>query len=159
MPTSRLRAISSSDYDPITACVDAWWGGRPVRALLPRLFFEHFQPTSFVLASQDVIEAFLIGFISQTDPRIAYVHFVGVDPALRGRGIGRMLYEHFFDIVRARGCTQVCSIISPANKGSIDFHRKMGFAIAPGTGEMDGVPVHLDYAGPGQHRVRFSREL
>ncbi|GLG01203.1 hypothetical protein Alches_12420 [Alicyclobacillus hesperidum subsp. aegles] len=36
--------------------------------LLPRLFFEHFQPTCFVTEDDGVLLAFLIGFVLQTHP-------------------------------------------------------------------------------------------
>jgi hypothetical protein len=35
----------------------------------------------------------------------------------------------------------------------------MGFVLLPGSGEIDGVPVTLDHAGQGQHRVRFQKTL
>lgn len=159
MSTPKPRPLSLSDYEPVAARVDQWWGNRPMRALLPRLFFEHFQRTSFAVGSSDAIEAFLVGFVSQTDPRLAYIHFVGVDPERRGNGLGRMLYEHFFVTVRTLGCSEVHCITSPGNTGSVAFHRKMGFELLPGPVEVGGVPVHLDHGGPGQHRVRFRKAL
>ena len=88
-----LRALESGDYDAITSVVDAWWGGRPMRGMLPQLFFDHFRPTSFVAERDGEIAGFLIGFVSQTEPAVAYVHFVGVAPEKRGAGIGQALYE------------------------------------------------------------------
>jgi hypothetical protein len=41
-----LRHLEPADFDVISPALDEWWGGRPVQELLPRLFFEHFQPTS-----------------------------------------------------------------------------------------------------------------
>lgn len=154
-----LRQLAPGDFDLIAPLLDAWWGGRPVRALLPRLFFEHFNTTSFVIGPPGVVRAFLIGFRSQSRPTLAYIHFVGVDPACRAGGLARRLYEHFFQVATALGCSEVDSITSPANTGSIAFHRKMGFALLPGSGEVDGVPVMLDHGGEGQHRVRFHRAL
>lgn len=46
---SILRHVEVKDYVPLIQIIDQWWGGRPMANLLPRLFFEHFQPTSFVL--------------------------------------------------------------------------------------------------------------
>ena len=43
---------------------------------------------------------FVCGFLSQTDPEEAYIHFVGVSPEHRGGGVGRTLYERFFAEVR-----------------------------------------------------------
>jgi predicted GNAT superfamily acetyltransferase len=130
-----------------------------MRSLLPRLFFEHFNPTSFVVESPNELQAFLVGFVSQSNKSIAYVHFVGVSPSSRTLGLGRKLYEHFFRVVKALGCTEVRCITSPVNTGSIEFHRKMGFVLLPGSGEVGGVPVTLNHAGEGQHRVQFQKTL
>ncbi len=60
--------------------------------MLPRLFFVHFEGTSYVVDDGDgQLAAFLIGFLSQTDPAEAYIHFVGVSPEHRGGGLGRQL--------------------------------------------------------------------
>lgn len=154
-----LRHLEPSDYATVSAVVDDWWGGRPMSGLLPRLFFEHFRPTSFVLEQEQRLKGFLVGFRSQADPAVAYIHFVGVDPGSRARGCGRRLYEHFFKVARDLGCSEVHSITSPVNLGSIQFHLRMGFQIDAGNGTVDGVSVCLDHGGPGQHRVRFRKPL
>ncbi|MCX7173513.1 MAG: GNAT family N-acetyltransferase [Proteobacteria bacterium] len=154
-----LRYLELSDYATVSTVVDDWWGGRPMRGMLPRLFFEHFRPTSFVLEEDRRLRGFLIGFRSQTDPAVAYIHFVGIDPDNRGLGYGRMLYEHFFGVACDLGCSEVHCITSPVNLGSIQFHRHMGFQIDAGNGIVDGVPVCLDHGGPGQHRVLFRKSL
>jgi ribosomal protein S18 acetylase RimI-like enzyme len=155
----QIRPLAPEDYDLIAPVIDDWWDGRPVRALLPRLFFEHFHSTSFVVGSSGEVQAFLAGFVSQSHPNVAYIHFVGVDPTSRAHGLGRMLYEHFFRVVGALGCNEVQCITSPVNTGSIAFHLKMGFTLVPGSGEVNGIPVVLDHAGPGQHRVLFRKAL
>jgi ribosomal protein S18 acetylase RimI-like enzyme len=116
--------------------------------MLPRLFFEHFRPTSFVAegASDAQLLGFLCGFVSQTDPREAYIHFAGVDPDHRGRGVGRRLYHVFFAAARERGCTSVRCVTSPVNTGSVAFHRAMGF---------EPTLPSVAHDGPGQDRVRF----
>jgi GNAT superfamily N-acetyltransferase len=128
-------------------------------ALLHRLFFEHFRPTSFVIEEDAEIVGFLIGFRSQTVPTQAYIHFVGVHPAKRGQGVGRRLYEHFFAVARQLGCREVRAITSPVNKGSIAFHTRMGFAILPGDSQTDGVAITTNYDGCGHDRVRFRRAI
>jgi hypothetical protein len=79
-----LRHLETKDYFPILRVANEWWGGRPVAGILLRVFFEHFQPTSFVLEQDGAIQGFLIGFRSQTDPAQAYIHAVGTDPQNRG---------------------------------------------------------------------------
>jgi ribosomal protein S18 acetylase RimI-like enzyme len=155
----QTRALEPADFDLVSSVMDEWWSGRQVRQLLPRLFFQHFGSTSFVVTEGTKLLAFLVGFRSQSQPTIAYIHFVGVSPEARGAGIARSLYERFFSLVRSLGCTEVHCITSPGNTGSIAFHQRIGFSILSGNGYHEGVPVTLDYAGPGQHRVLFRRSL
>ena len=96
-----IRNAEPSDYERVSPLVDDWWGGRQMRALLPRLFFEHFRETSFVAEEDGELVGFLNGFLSQTFPDEAYIHFVGVRPDRRGSGLARELYERFFAVARA----------------------------------------------------------
>jgi ribosomal protein S18 acetylase RimI-like enzyme len=119
--------------------------------MLPQLFFVHFEGTSYVADDEEgQLAAFLIGFLSQTDPNEAYIHFVGVSPEHRGGGLGRQLYERFFDDARAAGRTRVRCVTSPVNEGSVAFHEALGF-----TSER----VAHDYDGPGEDRVLFVKTL
>lgn len=154
-----VRQVEEADYASVIAALDEWWGGRRMADMLPRLFFKHFRNTSFVVEESDKIAAFLIGFISQTYPSHAYVHFLGVHPEYRGMGLGRQLYQVFFDAVRLRGCDTVQLVTSPVNKNSIAFHTRMGFQMEPGTGVAGGVPIHSDYDGPGEDRVLFTKKI
>jgi ribosomal protein S18 acetylase RimI-like enzyme len=154
-----IRPIDEHDHAPIVGVVDEWWGGRQMAGLLPRLFFTHFQDTSFAVEEDGQIVAFLIGFVSQTNPRQAYIHFVGIHPDNRKRGLASQLYQLFFDKVRARGCDSVRCITAPINTGSVAFHRRMGFQIEKSDRERDGVPFTADYDGPGHDRVCFVRAL
>jgi ribosomal protein S18 acetylase RimI-like enzyme len=154
-----IRPIDEHDHTPIVAVVDEWWGGRQMAGLLPRLFFRHFQDTSFAVEEHGQMIAFLIGFVSQTDPRQAYIHFVGIHPQHRKRGLGSQLYQLFFENIRARGCDSVRCVTSPINTGSVAFHRRMGFRIEKSDRERDGVPFTADYDGPGQDRVCFVKQI
>jgi predicted GNAT superfamily acetyltransferase len=144
-----IRGLREQDYDAVIAVLDEWWGGRSMAPLLPRLFFEHFHDSGLAAEREGHLVAFLVGFRSQADPELAYIHFVGVDPALRGQGIGRALYERFFELMRQLGCSRVACITSPVNTASVAFHRSMGFSDR----------IHRDHDGPEQHRVVFERSL
>ena len=133
MPTTVIRNAEPSDYERISPLLDDWWGGRQMRALLPRLFFEHFRETSFVAEDGREVVAFLNGFLSQTFPEEAYIHFVGVRPDRRGDGLATALYKRFFDVARAHGRTLVRCVTSSVNEGSIAFHRALGFAVERGS--------------------------
>jgi predicted GNAT superfamily acetyltransferase len=145
----QLRSAESADYDRIIAVVDQWWG-RPVQAILPRLFLDHFYRTSIVAEHDDRLAGFLIGFLSPSILDTAYIHFVGVAPRFRGNGLARRLYCEFFDIVKADHRSVVRAITSPNNSKSIAFHTAMGFTVT------DPIP---DYDGPSTDRVLFQRQL
>ena len=118
-----IRHAQPADYGRVISRVNAWWGGREMAPMLPRLFFVHFEGTSYVVDREDgQLAAFLIGFQSQSDPHEAYIHFVGVAPEQRGEGLGRRLYERFFEDALADGRTVVRCVTSPANQGSVAFH-------------------------------------
>ncbi len=155
----QIRPIRPSDHRRVISVIDDWWGGRHMADMLPRLFFEHFTDTSFAAERDGELAGFLVGFVSQSRPAEAYIHFVGVHPAERGHGLGRVLYEHFFAAARDRGCDLVRAVTSPVNRGSIGFHQRMGFGIEPGDTQADGVPAAAGYDGEGQDRVRFMRKL
>jgi ribosomal protein S18 acetylase RimI-like enzyme len=148
-PNITLRTATAADYDQIAAVIDGWWG-RPVAALLPRLFLDHFHQTSTIAAAGDELAGFLIGFLSPSRPDAAYIHFVGVSPAYRGQGLARVLYERFFTLAAADGRTVVSAVTSPANAASIAFHAALGFTVS------DPVP---GYDGPGDRKVHFDRSL
>jgi len=158
MGEAHIRHLRPSDHAPVIAVIDEWWGGRAMTRMLPRLFFDHFTDTSFAADQDGALAGFLVGFVSPARPGEAYIHFVGVHPGERGRGLGRRLYGTFFDTVRARGCTRVRAVTSPVNTGSVAFHRRMGFQLA-GDAQVDGIPVTADYDGPGQDRVCFVKDL
>jgi predicted GNAT superfamily acetyltransferase len=161
-----FRHPDPGDQPSVLAVLDDWWGGLEGTAgsaqralLLPRLFFQHFTDTSFVAERDGRMAGFLIGFLSQSRPDESYVHFAGVSPELQGHGLGRRLYELFFELSRAHGRTRVRAVTSPSNSGSYRFHLRMGFTAEPGPGSFEGRPTHPGYDGPGLDRVLFSRTI
>jgi ribosomal protein S18 acetylase RimI-like enzyme len=143
-----IRPAEPADHARVVAVVDAWWGGRPMAAMLPKLFFIHFRDTSFVADDDGELAGFLCGFRSQTFDDEVYIHFVGVDPSRRGSGLGRMLYERFFDAIAPR--TVVRAVTSPVNERSVAFHRALGFEVER---------VQPDYDGRGEARVQLVKHL
>jgi ribosomal protein S18 acetylase RimI-like enzyme len=149
--TVSLRHAKPSDYGRIIGLVNVWWGGREMAPMLPKLFFIHFEGTSFVAEDESgELSGFVCGFLSQTEEDEAYIHFVGVDPAVRGAGVGRALYERFFEEVRSGGRSVVRCVTSPANERSVAFHESLGF---------EAERVVPDYDGPGEDRVLLVRRL
>ena len=145
-----IRHAKPSDYGRIIGRINVWWAGREMAPMLPKLFFIHFEGTSFVAEDDGELAGFVCGFLSQTAADEAYIHFVGVDPERRGEGLGRELYERFFEEVRTNGRTMVRCVTSPLNERSVAFHESLGFEVER---------VVPDYYGPGEDRVLLFKRL
>jgi GNAT superfamily N-acetyltransferase len=161
-PGYAFRHPTEADYPAIVGVVDEWWGGRRMRAMLQRVWFQHFTGTSWILESGDGrLAGFVVAFVSQDDPTTGYVKMIAADPNRRRIGLGRALYERVFADMRARGVRRVQAITWPGNRVSVDFHRSMGFDADAGEGSMrwSGTPAYPDYDGEGEDRAVFTRQL
>ncbi|MBT8349635.1 MAG: GNAT family N-acetyltransferase [Deltaproteobacteria bacterium] len=154
-----LRNSTQSDHQRINGVLKVWWGGRDLTWMLPKLFLIHFCNTSFVIEKDEALIAFLIGFLSPSRVKEGYIHFAGVHPDFRGIGIGEYLYDRFFGICKASSRNIIRACTSPVNKGSIEFHKKIGFNISDGNAEIDGIQVTLDYNKPNDPKVLFEIEI
>ncbi|MFX1338639.1 MAG: GNAT family N-acetyltransferase, partial [Promethearchaeota archaeon] len=100
-----------------------------------------------------------IGFFSQYFSNEAYIHFIGIHPNFRKKGLGFALYTKFFNLCDLNNRIVIHSATSPINKDSIRFHTKLGFVIEPGDGEIDGFPVALNYHKKDNPKVIFKKTL
>jgi ribosomal protein S18 acetylase RimI-like enzyme len=73
-----------------------------------------------------------------------------VTPEDRGAGLGKALYERFFEEARANARTVVRCVTSPVNQESLAFHQAMGFEVER---------VVEDYDGPGEDRALLVKQL
>ncbi len=111
-----IRHVEASDFERITPVINDWWGGRQMTDKLPRMFFEHFNNTSFIAEKDGELAGFLIGFLSQSNPVESYIHFVGVHPDYRKLQVGKTLYEAFYQKAKKAGCKTVRCITSPSEQ-------------------------------------------
>jgi ribosomal protein S18 acetylase RimI-like enzyme len=161
-PALAFRRPTEADHARIVELVDEWWGGRRMRALLPRMWFRHFTGTSWIVEDDTGrLLGFLVGFVSPDHPDTAYAHMIATNPNRRRVGIGRALYEQFFADARAAGARRVQAITSPDNRVSVEFHRHLGFRPddGPGTMPIYGVPAYRDFDGEDQDRAVLIRTL
>jgi ribosomal protein S18 acetylase RimI-like enzyme len=161
-PAIRLRRPVEADHARLSAVIDEWWGGRKLHPLLPRLWFQHFAGTSWIAEDdRGRLAGFIVGFISPDRLDEAFVHMIGTSPNHRRQGLGRTLYERFFEDLAGRGVRRVTVVTWPGNRASVDFHRALGFSAdtGPGTQNLYGTPAYPDYDAEGDDRVVFSRDL
>lgn len=150
-----IRAAKPEDHSRIIGVLSDWWGGRDLTSMVPKVFLLHFHSTSIIVENKEQLVGFLIGFDSQSYQNESYIHFSGIHPDHRGKGLGKHLYQMFFNRVTKENRMIVRACTSPVNTGSIEFHKKLGFVLEEGGGIVDGFPVFLDYNKPGDHKVRF----
>lgn len=155
----KIRNGKPPDHEKIVSVMPEWWGGRDLSSSVLKVFFIHFKQSTFIAEIGDELIGFLVGFMSQSEERVGYIHFAGVHPQFRKFGIGRRLFEKFYAACKANDRSILKSCTSPVNKLSINFHRKMGFEIEAGNGIIDDVPVTLDYLGKGNPMVLFKKIL
>ncbi|MCD4674838.1 MAG: GNAT family N-acetyltransferase [Desulfobacula sp.] len=154
-----IQHPKESDHPRIISVMKGWWKGRDLTHALPRLFLIHFKSTSFIVEHDEKLIGFLIGFFSPDHLDQGYIHFAGVHPDFQGKGLGKKLYFLFFKKCLKENRTLVRSCTSPVNKGSIAFHKRLGFQIIPSDQSIDDVPVSLDYSKPGDTKVLFKKIL
>jgi ribosomal protein S18 acetylase RimI-like enzyme len=155
----KIRNGKPLDHENIVSVMADWWDGRDLSPAVLKVFFIHFKNTTFIAQIGNQLVGFLIGFMSQCEEGVGYIHFAGVHPQFRQVGIGRLLYEKFYSTSMANYRSIVKSCTSPINKISIIFHQRMGFDIEPGDGMIDDVPVTFDYLGKGIPKVLFMKVL
>ena len=155
----KIREGRSSDHENVISVMPSWWGGRDLTSAVLKIFFIHFNNTTYIAELNGDMVGFLVGFLSQSDESVGYIHFVGVHPSHRKIGVGRLLYQRFYDFCMDKNRSIVKSCTSPINKLSIDFHLRMGFTIEPGDGIVDGVPVTMNFLRRNDPKVLFRKEL
>jgi ribosomal protein S18 acetylase RimI-like enzyme len=153
----RIQRCSDSDFHEILSRVEEFWGSGRNRTFHHPIFIREFGDTALVVRDKTKVRGYLFGFISQTEPA-AYVHLVAIDPGARRQGIARKLYDHFIELGRNRGCTQLKAITTVSNKDSIAFHTSLGMKMV-GQPNADGLPIVKDYSGPGEDRVVFYKRI
>lgn len=152
-----LLNCTKDDFDQIIANIQEFWGSDRTLHIHHPMLINEFGNTAFVFKEGDMVCAYLFGFYSQTEP-VAYAHIIAVRNNFRRLGLGRKLYERFIKCAREKECSRVKALTSPTNFESLAFHKNMGMKLT-GDNVIDGIPVVLNYAGPGEHRVVFMMDI
>jgi hypothetical protein len=81
---------------------------------------------------------------------------------IRCKGLALGLYEKFFSLVSALGCTFVEAVTSPQNTVSLAFHERVGFKALEQSQEFVQPTIargYVSYDGPGEDRVLLRMNL
>jgi ribosomal protein S18 acetylase RimI-like enzyme len=159
-PSVQIRLFEEPDYLPLAEAVGEWYS-QPMKAILLRRFVAHFSSTSFVAWRDGLRVGYVIGWLPPDCPLEVFVHSITLAPSERGRGTGRMLYARLAEVARRAGRRRMTATIRPHNDGSLAFHRALGFSFRVRDAVMDGrgIPVLVDWDGPGEDRVLAEADL
>jgi predicted GNAT superfamily acetyltransferase len=139
-----FRPIQSADISAIVELNDAAYPAVPITSVAEMTALVALAGfTSVLAADAGPVQAFLIGlrpgaayasenyrYFEARGTDFLYVDRIVVAESLRGRQVGRSLYESVFALARAEGRAEVtCEVnLDPPNPGSLAFHARMGFA-------------------------------
>lgn len=121
------------------------------------MFINEFRNTAFVIRNNNIVIAYLFGFLSQTE-QTGYVHLIGVRHDYQSKGLGKQLYKHFIKYLTSIGIRNVKAITTTTNEKSINFHLGIGIEMT-GIENENGIKVIKDYSGLGQDRVVFKMNI
>jgi GNAT superfamily N-acetyltransferase len=134
----RVRAVEPPDLDAIVRIDEKltgqtrkeYWGTRlDIAALRP--------PWMSAVAEMDGrVVGFLFGWVAESEFGIAgptgWIDLVGVDPAYRGRGVGRALVDRFMEGGRElRAVRKLATLIDLRQADIREFFVRQGFAHGP----------------------------
>ena len=153
----QISNCSHSDFLQILTDIEDFWGSNRTLSYHHPMFINEFGNTAFVIKVNDKVVAYLFGFVSQT-AQTGYVHLIGVRQHHQKKGLGKMLYGHFMEYLRAIGVQNLKATTTPTNEKSINFHLKLGMEMT-GVENDNGIKVIKDYSGAGQDRVVFKMKF
>ena len=78
------------------------------------------------------------------------IYSLAVDPAHRGRHVGRQLLDGMVDHLAARGVGWVYLEVDQANAAAVALYERSGFAV---------LDTLADYYGPGRDALHMARDL
>ncbi|MDH3255291.1 MAG: GNAT family N-acetyltransferase [Acidobacteriota bacterium] len=90
--------------------------------------------TSAVAELDDRVVGFMLGEVRSgefgLEEATGWIEVMAVDPAMRGRSIGRLLAEHVLEHFKAQGAKTVRTLVDDEMEGIAQFFTALGFAPA-----------------------------
>jgi len=83
----------------------------------------------FVAENDKRIVGFILAHETLPFRGTLYIHYIGLDPKLQGKGIGLLLYKKLIEKAEQTDIKKVWGLINTDNPNSIKLHEKAGFKI------------------------------
>ncbi|WP_169796418.1 GNAT family N-acetyltransferase [Chondromyces crocatus] len=123
-PPLTARPATPADHPHFARLFPELGTGDPIPS--PERWTETMAAGTFLFedTSADVVAYAYIQVLSGT----AYVRHLVVDPAHRGRGLGRVAMGHLATRLLAAGCSQWCLNVKPDNRPAVRLYESLGFS-------------------------------
>jgi len=160
-PGIRLRQAVASDAQAIGAVFDAavreGWGYLGELASQPMFTAAEWDkdvadhaPPNVLLVATDEGER-VVGFTA-AHPRDGEMFLLFVDPAVAGRGVGRMLLAEADNALRAAGCREAFLFTHEQNERALHVYARAGY-------RPDGTIRESDFRGTSLRELRLVKRL
>ena len=139
MAEPHLRAARASDLPAVAHVFLACWRG-PYAAFLPRrlatrhdeasalaLWRPRLEPTPDVGLVVAELSGSLVG-VALVHPEASYLASLYVDPAVHGRGVGRLLFTQAASVCRGTAADRMTWWVFADNRAGRDFYERLGAA-------------------------------
>ena len=159
-PPFRLRNPVAAEQARLLDLLGSWLERPPLPDALAGLLLREMAPVSWLAETdEDRAIGLLLGLVGPGQPAEAAVGLVGVDPALRRRGVGRALVERFATDAGALGVERLFAPVRPDEPIALAFFAALGFEPegGPGSARLHGIPAFAGWDGPGQDRALLVR--
>ena len=126
-----------------------------------RIMLRYFNNTCLIAEEENNILGFILGVISQTDPKSYFLWQIGVNPEVQGQGIGRKMLEHIEIELKRKNINRIELTIDPENKASQKLFEKNGYSIISKPQEETFVvqdrTALRDYYGKDRHFFMYEK--
>lgn len=133
----QIRPLADLDMDAVARIDEAISGQYRPEVWDRRVgYYLRRDPETSVVAELDgEVVGFMLGEVRSgefgLEEPTGWIEVLGVDPAHRGRAIGRRLAEAMLATFRARGAREVRTLVAEEMAAIADFFASLGFAPAP----------------------------
>lgn len=133
----RIRPLSELDLAAVARIDEAIGGGYRPEVWDRRVgYYLRRDPDASVVAEVDgEVVGFMLGEVRSgefgLEEPTGWLEVLGVDPAHRGKALGRRMAEAMWDHFRSRGATSVRTLVDTTMPEIESFFRSIGFVTAP----------------------------
>jgi ribosomal protein S18 acetylase RimI-like enzyme len=118
-----IRIAVAQDREAVVALWEACGLTRPWND--PRADFDRALERGAVLVAGACAGTVMVG----DDGHRGWIYYCAVDPAARGRGLGRALVAAAEDWLRARGCPKLQLMVRADNRAALGFYAALGLEV------------------------------